>query len=85
MNIKKWSFWTCCTIAVLCLVTMILHFCGVNAKIVNIVQSIAFAIALILVSISAWGYVAKKQVVWKVLYFFILAILLVCIILPLVM
>lgn len=84
MKLNKWSFWTICSIAFLCLLTMIFNFC--NFKHVNVVvsalQSIALGIALILISFYAWRYVEKKQVVWKVLYFMVVIIALVCVIIP---
>lgn len=77
------SFWLLVVTVCLYLVAMILHFVGINATIVDVLKQIAFAFMVCVVAVLAWRHVSGKQVVWKVLYFIVLAITLVCIVLPL--
>ncbi len=79
---KPLAFFTLCFIAILYLVTMILHLCGVQARIVSIMNAVASILLLIVAAIAAWRYVENKQTVWKVLYFVVLLVILACIIIP---
>lgn len=83
-SLNKISMWTICAAAILYLVSLILSLCGVNFKVVSALQNLATAIMIVIVSILAWRYVAKKPAVWKVLYIVCLLVVIAGIIVPLV-
>ncbi len=82
-GLNKISFWVLGAAAILYLVAMILSVAGVSAIAVTILQNIAMAVMVVIVSILAWRYVKNKPTVWKVLYVFILLVVIACIIVPL--
>lgn len=84
MKTNKWSFWTICSIALLCLISMVLGFLKFNHAdiVIDALQGIALGIALILIAISAYQHVKKKNLVWKILYVFVVIIAFVCVIIP---
>ncbi len=83
-SLNKISFWTIVAVAILYLVGMVLSACGVSLKVVGILQGIATAIMITVVTILAWKFVRNKQMVWKVLYIVCLLVVLIGIIIPLV-
>lgn len=83
-GLNKVSFWTIVAVAVLYAVSLVLSACGINARIVGVLQGIATATMIIIVAILAWRHVMNKQLVWKVLYVICLLIVIVGIIIPLV-
>ena len=83
-GLNKISFWCIGAMAVLYLIASILALCGLNLKIVSVLQGLATAIAICIVAFLAWKYVRSKQTVWKVLYFVLLLVVLLGIVLPLV-
>lgn len=83
-GLNKISFWCIGAMAVLYLLASILALCGLNLKIVSVLQGLATAIAICIVAFLAWKYVRSKQTVWKVLYFVLLLVVLLGIVLPLV-
>lgn len=83
-SLNKISFYTICAVAILYLVAMILSLCGISLKIVAALQGVATAIIICIAAVNAWRYVKSKQTVWKVLYFVVLLIVLICIVIPLV-
>lgn len=83
-SLNKISFWTIVATTVLYAIALILSACGVSATVVGVLQGIATAIMIVIVSILAWKYVRPKQMVWKVLYFVCLLIVIAGIIVPLV-
>lgn len=82
-SLNKLSFWLIVATAVLYLVAMILHLCGLPATLVGALQSVATAIMICVVGILAWRYVRNKGTVWIVLYVIVLLVVLVGIVLPL--
>ncbi len=83
-SLNKFSLWVIIAVAVLYLVSMILSLCGVNFKIVAALQGVATAIMICIVAVLAWRYVAKKQLVWKVLYIVCLLVVIAGVIIPLI-
>ncbi len=83
-SLNKISFWTIVAVTILYAVALVLSACGVSSKIVSLLQNIAMAIMIIIVSVLAWRFVRNKEVVWKVLYFICLLIVLAGIVVPLV-
>ena len=82
-GLNKISLWVLGVAALLYLVAMILSLVGVNAIAVTVLQNIAMAAMVVIVAILAWRYVRSKPTVWKVLYVFILLVVIACIIVPL--
>ena len=82
-GLNKVSLWVLGAAALLYLVAMILSLVGVNAIAVTVLQNIAMAAMVVIVAILAWRYVRSKPTVWKVLYVFILLVVIACIIVPL--
>ena len=82
-GLNKVSLWVLGAAALLYLVAMILSLVGVDAIAVTVLQNIAIAIMIVIVAILAWRYVRSKPTVWKVLYVFILLVVIACIIVPL--
>lgn len=85
ISINKLSFWLIVSTAILYLVAMVLHLVGVNSAVVGWLQAVASAVMICIVAVLAWRYVAHKQAVWKVLYFVVLLVILVCIVIPIVL
>ncbi len=87
VSLNKVAFWTIVSAAILYLVGIICSAIGFGSArlVVGVLQGIATAVMVTIVSIVAWRYVSKKQVVWKVLYFVCLLIVVVGIIIPLVL
>lgn len=83
-GLNKISFWCIEAMAILYLVASILALCGVNFKVVSVLKDCATALAICIVAVLAWRYVAPKQTVWKVLYIVLLLVVLLGIVLPLV-
>lgn len=83
-GLNKISFWCIGAMAILYLVASILALCGVNFKVVSVLKDCATALAICIVAVLAWRYVAPKQTVWKVLYIVLLLVVLLGIVLPLV-
>lgn len=83
-GLNKISFWCIGAMAILYLVASILALCGVNFKVVSVLKDCATALAICIVAVLAWHYVAPKQTVWKVLYIVLLLVVLLGIVLPLV-
>ena len=83
-GLNKISFWCIGAMAILYLVASILALCGVNFKVVSVLKDCATALAICIVAVLAWRYVAPKQTVWKVLYIVLLLVVLLGIGLPLV-
>lgn len=83
-GLNKISFWTIVAVTVLYAVALILSACGVSLSIVGILQGIATAVMIVIVSVLAWRYVRAKQMVWKVLYIICLLIVIAGIIVPLI-
>ena len=82
-GLNKISLWVLGAAALLYLVAMILSLVGVDAIAVTVLQNIAMAAMVVIVAILAWRYVRSKPTVWKVLYVFILLVVIACIIVPL--
>ena len=82
-GLNKVSLWVLGAAAPLYLVAMILSLVGVDAIAVTVLQNIAMAAMVVIVAILAWRYVRSKPTVWKVLYVFILLVVIACIIVPL--
>ena len=83
-GINKVAFYTVCAVAIIYLVSTILGACKVQLKVISALQGLATAMLIILASVLAWRYVAKKQTVWKVLYIVCVLVVILGIILPLV-
>ncbi len=83
-GLNKISFWTIVAATFLYAVALILAACKVSATAVSVLQNIATAVMIVIVSILAWRYVRPKQMVWKVLYVICLLIVIAGIIVPLV-
>ena len=83
-SVNKIAFYTICAVAILYLVSTILGACGVSLKVISALQGVATAMLIILASVLAWRYVAKKQTVWKVLFLVCLLVVILGIIIPLV-
>lgn len=83
-GLNKISFWCIGAMAILYLVASILALCGVNFKVVSVLKDCATALAICIVAVLAWRYVAPKQTVWKILYIVLLLVVLLGIVLPLV-
>ena len=82
-GLNKVSLWVLGAAALLYLVAMILSLVGVDAIAFTVLQNIAMAAMVVIVAILAWRYVRSKPTVWKVLYVFILLVVIACIIVPL--
>lgn len=82
-GLNKISFYTICAVAILYLISAILGACKVNLKVVSALQGFATAMLIIIASILAWKYVAKKQAVWKVLFVVCILVVILGIIIPL--
>ena len=82
-GLNKVSLWVLGAAALLYLVAMILSLVDVDAIAVTALQNIAMAAMVVIVAILAWRYVRSKPTVWKVLYVFILLVVIACIIVPL--
>lgn len=84
-GLNKISFWTIVGVTILYIVSLIFTAIGASkfATVIGILQGIATAIMIIIVSVLAWRYVRNKQIVWKILYLICLLIVIVGIILPL--
>lgn len=85
VSLNKVSFWLMCAVAILYLVATILSACDVSSIAVGALQGIATAAIIVIVSILAWRYIARKQIVWKILYVICLLVVIVGIVLPLVL
>lgn len=83
-SLNKISFWTIVAVAILYLVGMVLSACGVSLKVVGVLQGIATAIMIAVVTVLAWKFVRNRQMVWKILYILCLLVVLIGIIIPLV-
>ena len=84
-GLNKISFWLIVAVAVLYLVAMLLSVIDAGlAKPVHILQGIANAVMICVVSVLAWRYVRNKPTVWIVLYFVTLLVVLVGIVIPLI-
>lgn len=83
-GLNKISFWTIVAVTILYAIALILSACGVSLSVVGILQGIATAVMIVIVSILAWRYVKAKQMVWKVLYIICLLIVIAGIIVPLI-
>lgn len=83
-SMGKISFYTLLAAAVLYLISMLLSVFAQNdiTTVVNALKDVTLAIMVIIVSITAWRYVRNKPAIWKVLYFVILLVIIVCIIIP---
>lgn len=79
---KQLAFFTLCFIAILYLITMILHLCGVQPRAVSIMNTVATILLLIVAAIAGWRYVENKETVWKVLYIVVILVILACIVVP---
>lgn len=84
-GLNKISFWTIVIVTILYAVSLILSAIDANKLMsaVRILQGIATAIMIVIVSILAWRYVRPKPFVWKVLYVICLLIVIAGIIVPL--
>ncbi len=82
-GLNKISFWVIVAVTFLYAVAMVLSAVGVSATVVTILQNIAMAIMIVIVSILAWRYVRSKPTIWKVLYVLCLLIVIAAIIVPL--
>lgn len=82
-GLNKISFYTICAVAILYLISAILGACKVNLKVVSALQGFATAMLIIIASILAWKYVAKKPAVWKVLFVVCILVVILGIIIPL--
>lgn len=82
-GLNKISFYTICAVAILYLISAILGACKVNLKVVSALQGFATAMLIIITSILAWKYVAKKPAVWKVLFVVCILVVILGIIIPL--
>lgn len=85
VSINKVAFFTICAVAILYLVSMILGACGISLVIIGALQGVATAVLILIVSVLAWRYIAKKQPVWIVLYVICLLVVILGIVLPLVL
>ena len=83
LSLNKISFWLIVATAILYLLAMILHLCGLPAALVGSLQAVATAIMICIVSVLGWRYVRNKGTVWIVLYVVVLLVVLVGIVLPL--
>lgn len=83
-GLNKISMYTLVAVALLYVISMILHLVGVTAVAVLALQGIATAIMICIVSVLAWRYVRPKPAVWKVLYILSLLIVIVGVVIPLV-
>ena len=86
-GLNKISFWTIVAVTVLYAISIILAAIGGDGLMtaVKVLQGIATAIMIVIVSILAWKYVRPKQMVWKVLYFVCLLIVIAGIIIPMIL
>lgn len=84
-SLNKISFWTIVAVTVLFAVSLILSAVGIGLQIIGVLNGIATAIMIIIVSILAWRFVRSKPFVWKILYIICLLIVLAGIVVPLVL
>lgn len=84
-SLRKISFYAMGANAFLYLLAMIFSLVGVDAlaSASRILLGVANGIMICIVAVLAWQYVAKKPVVWKVLYVIILLVVLIGSVLPL--
>ncbi len=83
-GINKLSMYTIILVALLYAVSMVLSLCGVNLKVISALQGLATAVMICIVSYLAWKYVARKEMVWKILYVICLCLVLAGVVIPLV-
>lgn len=83
-GLNKISMYTIVAVAFLYAVSMVLALAGVSLKVVAVLQALATAIMIIIVSILAWRYVKAKPMVWKVLYVICLLLVIAGVIVPLI-
>jgi hypothetical protein len=79
---SKFAFYVIAAIAILFLVDAILTIVGVGGGIIGWLGRLATLVAVGFVAFCGYRFVARKAAVWKVLYFVLLAVILVGIILP---
>lgn len=83
-GINKLSMYTIILVALLYAVSMVLSLCGVNLKVISALQGLATAVMICIVAYLAWKYVARKEMVWKILYIICLCLVLAGVVIPLV-
>ena len=84
-GLNKIPFWVIVAVTIIYAVSLVLAAINANGLMTaaRILQGIATAIMIVIVSILAWRYVRPKPVVWKVLYVICLLIVIAGIIVPL--
>lgn len=82
IGLNQLSFWLLVATAILYLIALVLGWCNVSSSLIWWMRSVAAALAVCVVALLAWHYVAGKPTVWKILYLVVLLIVLVGIILP---
>lgn len=87
-GLNKISMYTIIAVAVLYVITTILSFIpldlALSYKIIGILNGIATAVMITIVSILAWRYVANKNATWQVIYIICLILVFVGVVIPLV-
>lgn len=84
-GLNKISFWTIVAVTIIYAISIVLAAIGGDSLMTatRILQGIATAVMIVIVSILAWRYVRSKPMVWKVLYVICLLIVIAGIIVPL--
>lgn len=83
-SLSKVAFFVIIGLAVLHLLSSFLCFFPIADKIISSIQAIASGIATSIVAIVSWNYAKQRNKEWKIIYFVCLAIVILCIIVPLV-
>ena len=83
-SLSKVAFLVIIALAVLHLLSSLFAIFGIPTKIISSIQAIASGIATAIVAIVSWNYAKQRNKEWKIIYFICLAIVVLCIIVPLV-
>ena len=83
-SLSKVAFLVIIALAVLHLLSSLFAIFGIPTKIISSIQAIASGIATAIVAIVSWNYAKQRNKEWKIIYFVCLAVVILCIIVPLV-
>ena len=87
-GINKVAMYTIIAVAVLYLVSTILSFIPLDLtlsyKVIGILNGLATAVMITIVSILAWRHVSKKNATWQVMFFICLLVVFLGVVIPLV-
>ena len=85
ISLSKVSYYTILIAAAILIVSMILHFVGISALVVEWLQVAAGIILFIMTAVVAWQHCRERSMLCKLIYFIAVIAIIVSVILPRVM